>query len=108
VMRVVRPTFHPSGKSPQWILSNGGTCRSDYIVVIRTDSIDYEPIDYYLLPSVALPPKCVRLGGRTWRRLERYRYGDRADLVYRIRQLAFDCVETSSGLLTDALEPTGS
>jgi DNA invertase Pin-like site-specific DNA recombinase len=108
VMRVVRPTFHRSRGSPQWILSNGGTCRSDYIVAIRTRSIDYEPIDYYLLPSVALPPKHVRLGGRTWRHLERYRYGDRADLVHQIRQVALDCVETSSGLLTDAVEPTES
>ena len=83
---VVRSTSHKTGKSPQWLLCNRGTCRSDYVVAIRTREVDHELMDYYLLPSVALPPKMIRLGGRTWRRLERYRHNTLAALVDAIKE----------------------
>jgi hypothetical protein len=72
--RVVRCTPHKQWHFPQWILSNEKTCPSDYILAIRTNGVDHEPIDYYLLPSVQLPPKRIYLGGKSWRRLEQYRF----------------------------------
>ena len=42
---VVRCTPDRIWHCPQWILQNEKTCRSDYLVAIRTSSIDYEPID---------------------------------------------------------------
>jgi DNA invertase Pin-like site-specific DNA recombinase len=80
-IRVVRCTPDKRWHSPQWILQNENTCRSDFIVAIRTDKVGTEPIDYYLLPSVQLPSKRIWLGGKHWRWLEQYRFDSRADLV---------------------------
>jgi hypothetical protein len=85
--KVIRCTPDKNWNTPQWILANGKTSRSDYVVAIRTDLPDHEPLDYYFLPSIELPPKRVWLGSKKmWKRLERYRFDSRADLVGAVHQ----------------------
>ena len=92
-IRIVRCTPDKRWKCPQWILSNGKTLGSDYIVAVRTDKVDHDPIDYYLLPTVELPPKRIWLGGRSWKRLERHRFDSHAALVDAIKERAEDFAE---------------
>jgi hypothetical protein len=88
--------------SPQWVLQNKGTCQSDYLVAIRTHTINHELLDYYLLPSAELPPKQIRLGARNWKRLERYRHGTRAALVKAIKDRASEADEFLVRVCNDA------
>lgn len=102
-IRVVRCTTNKG--SLEWILENKSTARIDYIIAIRTSRIDHEVVDYYLLPSLDLPPKQIRLGARSWLRLNRHRHLTRAALVEAIKERVEEHLYSALGDTMESPDP---